>query len=965
MQTYTYLKSVADDYAEKIKSFKIYENPDFDIPVDDVIRILGAAILTAKKIGNDDYESIMALVNLLILNNKKLSGEICRKYFDIVKKCIMHCSVKIFRLSWSDFERDGFMIGLVETKLAQTEFSPSDSSNTTYIYENRGSLVLKDDGMVLSNVNYHDSRKLRLKTELRTSFGLEVKSTNPANASDIKDLMEIYPYISGDFDNMKPSVAPTLKTYTEMERIVVRVKRISGQKIEVETIDPTYVYEDGNVFIDTTIALIPKESMLDSLKEGDYLPVVRNRHPTMTFRIDRNVIAEFVEYYTNEHMDEYVNAIPVSPINGGSRWLSELGISMNVFDKETAEDGLEHEFECAVKQRLPGTLKVHLATMDAKYNCLVKAKFDGCIDESDIESPAIFEANAYARFFDEFFRYVKAYAPEDRQYEKIESIEPPTVRLLAILTNQMALRLNRGDSFARMEQLIVAMLLMRMVEADDEVEFIRCRLDYQKAIILFANGVSPAALPVMQQSLTKYDGELTTEKEIVEIMHDYREYTDGDHDLHSTIGKSDDLDSIASTVKQLVKASNSLIGKIDKSEINRIKKTICSHLDVADQYNDIFSKCTNYGVESDFLEFKASCVLPPDKLRSSSLIKDMEFQKWTILKTVCAFFNSINGGELLIGVADSGFAVGLKDDMELLYREHRIFEPTADRLRTYLKLFIDQSFITSDGRVSGTAITAGRVQLMIEQNQENIEILRVKISPYPWDVVKISAPDKPNGFHDVYIRTSGASTPLNSSGVRETKLRKMRSLDKDHYKTARILQAIDDKLVIEIKNYSGATGLSDRRLEPYKILGNNKGFLAYDLTRHDMRMFKFSRFKDADLKLTSEKWKNQKKHIDRELDIFGMVETDNTPQERVRVKLSDYARSLLFEECSLDSQEENGKIISRNTDYNDSKRYPWQLDVNVNALSGVARFIMGLPGHTKVVSTPRLDEYIDELMKLR
>ena len=406
----------------------------------------------------------------------------------------------------------------------------------------------------------------------------------------------------------------------------------------------------------------------------------------------------------------------------------------------------------------------------------------------------------------------------------------------------------------------------------------------------------------------------------------------------------------------------SLLNRIDISEINRIKKNICAHLNVADQYKDIYNERTNYGVESDFLEFKASCARPP--MQSSSLLNDINIQKWTILKAICAFLNSISGGDLLIGVSDNGFALGLDEDILLLYREHMISEPNADRLRTYLKLFIDKGFITADGRVSGAAITAERVKFIIEKNEENREILRVKVTPYPWDVVRISAPDRPNGFHDTYIRTSGASTPLNHAGVREVKLRKLNSLDKNLLKIAKIRQAIDENVIVEIKNYNSVNGLSDRRIEPYKVYDDNKSFLAYDIDRHDMRRFKVSRFRDSDLNVTKDKWKNQKKHADRSVDIFGMVESATSPGETVRVKLTDYARCLLLEECNISLHDDNSpvnSILHRNPDYTDSKRFPWLLEVKVYGFDGVARFVMGLPAHTRITDTPRLNDHIRRL----
>src|SRR3546814_8950266 len=62
--------------------------------------------------------------------------------------------------------------------------------------------------------------------------------------------------------------------------------------------------------------------------------------------------------------------------------------------------------------------------------------------------------------------------------------------------------------------------------------------------------------------------------------------------------------------------------------------------------------------ESEELEFKQT--LRWD-VKEGRVNKDLEA---VVVKTVAAFGNSIDGGTLLIGVADSGDAVGLEQDLD-------------------------------------------------------------------------------------------------------------------------------------------------------------------------------------------------------------------------------------------------------------------------------------------------------------
>lgn len=966
VQTYRHLKSVAEEYAGQINNLKIYDTPQFDIDFNKVTRIIAAAILTAYKMDTVEHDLISALVKLLILNHKNLiAPKIEQKYFNIICKCIRKCKIKSLELTWSDLDEDGFKLGPIETKLADTSFDDENASSTNYIYENRGCLMVNNDGLTLSSVNSLEYKKKRLKCELHTDQGIDVMVPSASAPASIEELLDLYPRIANEFDNMKSSSKPVLKRYNDTETIIMRVKYVSGCKIVAETIDPTYEYESGNVFIDPNINLIPREYLTAEIQKGDYLPVVRNTYPNLPFRISKDALTDFVKEYAKKSSEDYddILAIHVADFKGGSRWLSEIGLFINIFENDVTKSGNEEGYNIAIRDDEPCLTSIHSWPTDANNNCLIKGVFAGLATE-EVHDHEYFKEEAYMCFVRNFINYVFDHRPMIEEEAATEPIDSHSVLLLGMLAYQLALKTATGDSASRIRQLITAMLLVRMSGTQEDIDFVRAQFDYQKAIILFAKGSSPTALPLIHCHSEIVANEVSTEREIIDIIHDYKEITDGGANLRASLLRELQIADTRTVIEDLVRASNSLLNRIDITEINRIKKNICTHLNVADQYKDIYNQCTNYGVESDFLEFKASCTLPPDALRSSSLVNDMNYQKWTILKTVCAFLNSMNGGELLIGVSDYGFASGLDNDIQLLYSEHLISEPNADRLRTYVKLFIDKGFSTADGRVSGTAITAERVQFIIEKNEENAEILRLKISPYPWDVVKICASDRPNGFHDAYIRTSGASTPLDNAGIREIKLRKLNGIDKNLLKIAKIRQAIDENLVVEIKDYNGANGVSNRRIEPYKVYDNNKSFLAYDIDRHDMRLFKISRFKDADLIVTQERQKNQKKHSDRRLDIFGMVETATFPKENVRIKLTDYARCLMLEECEVNIHDEAvsaKEILQRNTDSTDNLHYPWMLNVNVYGFSGVARFVMGLPTQTKIHDTPKLDDYINRL----
>lgn len=958
-QTYQHLKSVAENYADAIFKTKLYDTPQFDIPVKKVIRILATTILTAKKMDLDNHSFILALIHLLIINNKYISSETCMRYSEIVKDCIGRRTIKDLGFSWFDIDvaDDEFSISTFWNKLSKTSFKPDNGQDTIYIHENNGCLILDDNRLILTDLNYdaYTKDKHRLKTEFKTAVGIDVHPKNGSKIKNINELIGSIAAIAGGFSQMRPSPKAILKTYSDYETIIVRVTQKMG--VVAETIDPNYEHESGKVYIDDKIALIPGKYFLKEIREGDYLPVVRNRHPDFPFRIDRNMVSQFINDHTSILKDSYEDAyaIFIDRFKDGTRWLSDEGLILNVFDNET-DNYLWPEIKDTISEGLAAKIRIKSTSFDKNGTCLIKGTF--IKSEEPVEDMEDFEDNAYIEFANNFLGYAeRTFSPKFKnETNQTDNIEANAVRLLGILSQQLAFKKFKYDSFERIAHLVFSMIILRMADSNEEADYINRRIDFQKAIVRFAQGDSPSAI-TMPDTDVEEDESIKAEKEIFTAIRSYQEHTDAGNKTRI----APDMNRTSDIIKDLVSASNSLIDKIEVSELNRIKKSICARLDVADQYQNIYNDQTNYGTESDTLEFKSSCVLPPSNRASDSTIKDINLQKWNILKAVCAFLNSPSGGELLIGVNDSGFAVGLTEDLNTLSKLGYIFEPTSDRLRTYIKLFVDNGFSTVDGNITGKAITLDRIQYIIEQNAENKEIIRIKINPFPWDVVRISDPDRPEGFADKYTRTSGASTPLNKADTREIRIRKRNALDKDNYKMSKIMQAIDDKTIVEIKNYCGAEGLSDRRLEPHKITDNRKAFMAYDINRKEMRLFKFSRFKETGLTVTGEKWKHEQKHTDLNIDIFGIAGTLSSKPEQIMVKLTDYAYSLLIEECDIDRySEKTAGIITQNTDV-DKTEFPWMLNTAVNGFAGIVRFILGLPGMTKIHKTPQLEAYIESI----
>lgn len=970
-QTCRYLKSVADDYVGQCLAMPVYATPEFDIPLPLVVRILATALYTGHKTSEVDHDLLAALVRLLTLAEPATAPGVLRRFWGVLMHCAHRDNIHSLAYNLNDIS-SGFSVAVFASKVSQTFFEDSGDDSLA-VLENMGSLIAQGDRLILTPQTFAKWRKNPYKAELASDLGVSVLTAGAKSRhTDVEDLLQLYPVVAGEFKHVASTTEVSLKTYSDTESFYVRVVSVRGYRVEVETIDPAYVRETGNIFIDSNIFFWDLDIFKSMLTVGTLLPAVRNRHETMIFRLDKNRFLTFVNDYAYDYLREDVSAMYKEDINGGSRWLTDIGIFINIFDIDVNREGLMPDLLRAKNEDLVISCRVDSIKSDG-YNTAVK----GLLRQTDYDSLrdyGDFERDALRVLFEEFLSDIDKEAPRYEAPQSVGIMPPHLAGTFALLLYRVALAARQADTAARIEDLTIAMLLGRLSDLRAETDYILNQLNFQKALIMFAHGATPASLPFSVAADAPFADETQYQTSLIDILRGYREYIGSLPDTSLPLKREETDARIQDNVRQLVAASNSMLGKIDLSEINRIKKVICTQLGVADEYRDIGGGETQYGVESDFLEFKLSCVLPPAKLSTGSLRNDIELQKWTILKAVCGFLNSMSGGELLIGVTDSGMATGLHDDIELLYRERIISEPNSDRLRQYVKHFVDQAFCTSDGRVKGTAITAGLVSYQIERTKENREILRVEVRPYPWDVVKF-IPDavRPERFMEAYIRTSGASTPLNRDGIREVKLRKINALDHNQYKLSRLMEAMDHKLVVRVKNYFGKNGPSTRLLEPYRIMPGDKAFLAFDLDRGDMRMFKFARFRDADLTITKTPWSHESRHADRNVDIFGMMESNDFPAQTVRLKLSDYAWCLLMEESdaapsdsaaahtsgatSSESTSSAPLTVTPNTGP-DKDRFPHLVELTVYHWAGVSRFILGLPADVAVVSPSVLADYL-------
>jgi len=953
------LSEVAGDLSQKIKEFHMWESPEFDsMTPEKAVRILAASVLTNRKRGVQDHEGILSLIRLLLLVHKSMKTDTRKRLLDLALACICRRDITRLSFSFNSIYLNEFSVAPFSALLAATVCAPVNE-NARFAFEGKGSLIIKEGRFILTPMNLAEASKTRLRNELHYDSVISLDDNDPARLDTETELIEFYPRLYSLLQAITPS--PTLKPneYHDGNRLQAVITNIYDNKVTVKTVDNKYAEIRGRLHLDAEILRFPRESLTRLLHVGDYINVIYNENVSCPFILDYEVLNDFAADYAREVQGETVQAIFFEEFKSGkgTRWLSEDGFFINVIG---AYDSMPAQALEAAGNDLPLMIKIDYVTTDNNGNSVVNGSFnlDAVIPISEDFSGDEFSDNAIDKLINYYISYMQP-AESEKKSDEVSPITFPRIEgrdldLIGRLLSGIAPDMEHTRD--HMATLVIAMAATEISGDIDDTDYIRHCLDYLAQLIRFAQGASPMSLTLNRPPLLLDEKSATVRDRVIEALKNY-------HETGMTqVAKSpktsilgDDEETLPDTVAQLVRASNILADKIDSSEINRIKKSIAQKLGVDDVYRNLNRDLPYFGVESETLEFKRSCCFTPAGKRSGSQVNDIDTQLWNILRTICGFLNSQLGGELLIGVTDTGYACGLMPDIDCLYSAGMISERNADRLRTYLKYEIDKVFETLDGSAKGIAITSEFVHCNIESPDGHMEILRIKIEPYPWDVVKLIDEGRPEYIAPVYRRTSGATTPMDKDGIRNIKLAKIKALDRGDIKIAQIMQAIDKGRMVKLHGYSSRKGKADHKIEPHRIFHDHNAVQAFDIESRMMKLYKLARVDSVEI--LPEKWKNQSQHKDYAVDIFGMMEDPVLGTEKVKLRMSDYALSLLSEEFPVRA----GAGFSATQDKTSSRKLNWIVEIETYHPVGIARFILGLPNEIEVLFGSRLNDYLTSI----
>ena len=762
------LRQLSQDIFNQLSSTPLYLTPEFKYSRSLIIRLLCADVLASFKAGKPAQLPILALSMLFVKTDLKLDLSVIESIKSIVISCLTDQQLSYPGFSWNDISNPDLRGEVLIYKFRMMRFNSPSGSPKNFFAEQNGLFIITPDRQIdLSLVN----QALYSQNKCETVFSL------PCN---LQVLAEIDTYEkSNEFPRHyhvltrliksqsgyrpSPAVAPGIYSYDDC--FPVKIISKAGWRMEAHSLDPRYEPLQGKLLLEMPLRR-PKSSMLkDMLNIGDIVMVFRSKREGYAFEI----FDAFEDFYRNQacsYSAQEKTAVFVTKYSNGTEWITEDGIRVGI--DRSKQQGLDEEdgelFIEAIETRTPIIIRFYKEAPDIE-----KEEFNVYAEPRDF-----FEESVDVQLNQEIAERTILQQFIDFSREQSSSLNPARCSTYAHISVEhvasvipVLYRMGKSQGYSsrtRLEYLTATALVANICDKSLDVSYLEHECAFLNAEVAFASNSEIRPLP-HNASFDDVE-QVKRHEQIIASLSSYRKKVPT---LSQPIlNMKRDTDTVGK-VETLVSASNSLIDIIDETELNNIKQSIARVLDVEDEYVPILEDRTYYGSESIALEFKTSIVYPPvNRRRAPSISVDPDLQKWAILKAVCGFLNSRSGGDLLIGVNDAGYAVGLEQDIQELHKLKYISSPDEDHYRLYIMQQMYRAFAESDSNASNSDIANTHIDCFPEENAEGRVVMRVKVKPYQKAIVKLVTPPegRPTDVEDSYVRLSGRTVAV-SPGMRE------------------------------------------------------------------------------------------------------------------------------------------------------------------------------------------------------
>lgn len=881
----------------------------------------------------DRHRTLLALCDIMVLSGRTTSNEYLAGLVSIAKNCIMGMPIRNLGFSKDNIVDKLFSHSLCQILIQRTTFEKPQQGGPILLYEGKGMVAVEDGNIFLSPANYKRSRKLNVAYSLLD--GIQVKNANSRvyDSTDYDEVDEFLKYYRQMQRAMTPSylINTTMKNYHEGDRLCVRVTEANYSVITAESVDVAYhrisepVDVNGmNFYYREGI----KKAIISAFKSGKavYLTVTR----TGTGFGLKESLEEFIEERVATISGPQDSlCIDMFKNRKGLRWLTSDGLIVNVPDEDCAKEDIGKYYAIegiSVGKDISGSLCLNGDYADDDY-------IEEGPDWFYHESWQVAKTETLALFGADFVGSMK----EPKQQTSVVALPQEYLKPLVHLFYCYSQTIQ--SSCERLKMLGTARLLAIAISSNEDISFLKFEQNYLARLVAFARGESDKRKLKMELPDDMQD--VTLLKKRVEVCEQLAQY-----DIEEPLQGRKELPPF----QNLVDASNTLSGVLGLGQLDIIKRKITESLHVADEYRTIVPKTDKE--EGKDIEYKTSIIYSPLNMKTPEYDKQMG----RILKTICAFLNSENGGTLVIGETDDHGVNGFMEDIRKLKADKRIKTLNKDDYWLYLKGYIDTAFKEESSFAAGKEITATRIEKSYVM-KEGKEVMTISVQPYIYDIIEFAI--NLDGLKGTAWYRSDANTLEMTPEMRHQVLRKKKlKWDNSIEKIRQILVAKKKQLAVVFKDYPSKTRMKDRNVEAYCVFQDIDAVICYDLDDKRNKEYKISRI--GRVEVTDQPWRCQMKHrTEPKVDIFKFLEPEKGEPYHIVLRLTPYAKTLLVEEFPrsrslLDPSRRGTK--NRLTESED-KLY-WTLETDVYRLESVGRFCLGLLNQVSIEECDALKAYV-------
>ena len=770
-------------------------------------------------------------------------------------------------------------------------------SSAEYLFEGKGTVVLKNGEMALSSLSADDpSRQMLIPAVsiLEGQLQILAKKSTKVKKSEIDNLQAMAEFTKGFLHDLKEPVHKArryAKRYENGETVEVRITRKDTDfKIWVKTVDKSYETVEGYINMPTQVLNYLPQDFYAYLHVGDILRL-------QVDDVDKGIFdltEEFKDYIIKERVEEdKAICACISTIN------SDRSGKLKAYmwtDQGYVAQGYVNDDYCV------GDF------VQLKITNFGENQYYGVV-MTQILCHSEYSFDVYAAKKDT----IECFCLPPEEDDVVNYISVETIKVLCRVLLGYQKNLPRPSDRYRI--LCFMRILSEMTRDEVNSKYISFLSDYMEALVIFAKGDYENIRPLEFNSESEPET-VARRRRVVEVLSAYG--NDAMNDRLSDIIETD-ADELIHKIAILVQSCNRIDHVISKSMQNVIKREIikCLAIETEGETDLEEENGTYLGIENDRQEFKTSFFHAPASAKEQN-------QKLTILRGVCAFLNTRVGGTLYLGVDDLGYVKGVADDIKHM---EKVAYGNYKGIDGYMRYITDEAKKVFDIGI----MTNIRIVPMYDG-----QVVAIEVSPYEYDIVSVDG--------QAYIRINSETIHMTEGMRRQLMSQRILSKKEDAANVGALMDAIEGKRRAILHGYSSSSSgeVKDRPVEPFAFAASHNIVWCYDLQKKENKVFKVDRI--SNVEILQDRWEYETHHRQGKMDIFRMTGDAATP---IKLQLSLLAKNLLLEEYPEASKD----VIATGDDD------AWILETNIYKIEGVGRFYMGLAGEIQIIDAPQLKEY--------